>query len=68
MRECVVAKSDAVLAEEWSLPFEILRIFVMQLLKMGIPELQVNYENMEAPNTAVKGWNYLLQLVNLPKN
>lgn len=45
VQECVVAKSVTLFwAEEWSLPFETLRIFVMQCLKMGIPVLQVNCE------------------------
>jgi hypothetical protein len=72
VQECVVAKKVMLLwADEWSLPFETLQMLVVQLLKMGIPVLQVNCENAEAPAVTpdtVKGWNCLLHLVNLQRN
>ena len=73
VQECLVAKSVTLFwADEWSLPFETLRIPVIQLWKMGIPVLQVDCENTEAPavapDTVIKGWNCLLHLVRLKRS
>ena len=38
--------------EEWSLPFEVLRVPIAQVLKTGIPVLGVDRKNVEVPPIA----------------
>lgn len=72
VQECVVAK-EAVLfwGSNWFLPFQALRILVVQFAKLGIPVLDVDRTTATVspvPGEAViKGWNGLLGLVRLQR-